>query len=96
MQPTGSQTLLSLSVGFSSSTKYTLRAVLTTDLVLHDDGFRFGPTKSLDGHSRHHNELYLSLANLEHLEWDRDIASFTRTQDPIKDMVNLRIESRVN
>lgn len=78
-------------------------AVLTTDIVLHDEGFpEFWTNEEIwenvpDTTMTHNLAL---LQTWEHLEYDRErIASFTifKTQDPIKDMVNFayRIETEL-
>ena len=78
-------------------------AVLTTDIVLYDQGFpEFWSNEDAWADvpdTTMTNNLAL-LQTWEHLEWDREyIASFTifKTQDPIKDMVNFayRIESEL-
>ena len=75
---------------------------LTTDLVLHDDGFPDFWTNEEAWTDIPDITMNYSLSLMqtwEHLEWDReDIASFTifKTQDPIKDMVNFAYQIELN
>ena len=78
-------------------------AVLTTDIVMHDDGYPDFWTneeawENVPAPTMAHNLALIQ--TWEYLEFDReDIASFTifKTQDPIKDMVDFayRIETEL-
>ena len=89
--------------GFPLRPETLYAAVLTTDLVLHDDGFPEFWTNEEAWENIPNRTMAHNLALLQtwtYLGYDREnIASFTifKTQDPIKDMVNFahRIETEL-